>query len=120
MELLTETLAFGVLPKSGIPNTVPDPIQDSGIVSISMIFNIAFNLVAGVGFAWGFISLTLGLVKLVTSAGDKFAVKDGMKRIQFGLYGVLISFGAYAIKEIISGLLIGGTFLPPGSVVIGS
>jgi hypothetical protein len=114
MELLSRVYAL-----TPIPETIPDPAQESGILNISMVFNIAFNLVAGVGFAWGFISVSLALVRLVTSAGDKGAVQMGMKRLQFGLYGILISFGAYAIKEILVGLLIGGPFAPPGNVIIG-
>jgi predicted cobalt transporter CbtA len=114
MELLEKVHALLVL-----PTEVSDPIVGSGIVSLSMLFNIAFNLVAGVGYGWSFIALSLGFVTFVTSAGDKYKVKDGWKRIQFGLYGVLITTIGYGLKLLLEGLLTGTPLDIPG-VTIGS
>lgn len=106
--MIFSKLLAGALP--ALPTDVVNPLEDGGPQSIDEFFAVGINLIAGVGFAYSLVTLSLGVVDLVLSQGDKYKIQSGQKRITYSIVAMAISFGVIALRTLIPLLLTGEEF----------
>ena len=68
--------------------------------NVSDVLGRVANIVIGIGFAFGFVGLTVSLIKLVTSRGDSKAVDSARNGIVWSVMAIVVTIFALAIKYI--------------------
>ena len=89
------------------PN-VTDPLNN-GITSIADVFGVATNILLGIGWALVFVSVSLALIKYITSKGDPKEAHTAHAWLLYCGIGAFIMFAFTTIRVIIPKML-GGSW----------
>lgn len=81
----------------------PDPQYDPVVEfdQISDFLSVGINIMSGIAFGLGFISVAVGLVKMVLSQGDPKATQGSFNAIKWGIISIVISLLVFTIKNIV-------------------
>lgn len=79
----------------------PEDGPDVEFTQISDFLSVGINVMSGIAFGLGFISIAVGLVKMVLSQGDPKATQGSFNAIKWGIISVVISLLVFTIKTIV-------------------
>lgn len=96
---------FKYIPFSGASEQAPNMPQKSSFTSIADFLGVAINILMGITFAAGFVSIAYSLVQLVISRGDPKSTSTAFKTFTWGVAAVVISFIVIVIKNIIVNMI---------------
>lgn len=78
-----------------------NPAGTTSITSIGDMLGIVINVLMGLVFGLGFISVAVGFIQIITSGGDPKATGKGFTTVKWGIIAVLLAFLVIVIKTII-------------------
>lgn len=81
------------------PTPTYGPTEEYG--KISDFLGMAINIMLGVAFGLGFVSVAMSLVKMVLSQGDPKATQGAFNGIKWGIIAIAISLFVFTVKTIV-------------------